>query len=105
MIEIESLGVLLGKSIMIAYFGRIMSKPSNNCIVVKLGTQVVVGEAGLAISRLENIVEEVANLSKENKVVLVSSGAVGLGQKALRLDASLELSQKQACAAVGQSIL
>lgn len=82
-----------------------MAKLNKSCIVIKLGTQVVVDELGLATSRLERIVGEVAVLAQDRAVVLVSSGAVGLGRKALKLLGPLELSQKQACAAVGQSIL
>jgi glutamate 5-kinase len=82
-----------------------MSKTPSNCLLIKLGTQVVVDETGPAMARLENIVKEVAKLAEERPIVLVSSGAVGLGRRALKLKAPLELAQKQACAAVGQSIL
>lgn len=82
-----------------------MSKSNKSCIVIKLGTQVVVDELGLATERLETIVREIVALAQDLRIVLVSSGAVGLGRQALKLVGPLELAQKQACAAVGQSIL
>lgn len=81
---------------------------SSTRIVVKLGTQVVVDQTtGLpALERLGAIVNDIAKLKASgNEVILVSSGAVGMGRQALNLKGSLDLSQKQACAAVGQSRL
>jgi glutamate 5-kinase len=83
-----------------------MINPSR--IVIKLGTQVVVDQtSGLpALERLGAIVNDIAQLkSKGHEVILVSSGAVGMGRQALKLSGPLELPQKQACAAVGQSRL
>lgn len=77
-------------------------------IVVKLGTQVVVDQgSGLpALERLGAIINDIAKLKKNgHEVILVSSGAVGMGRQALNLTGPLELPQKQACAAVGQSRL
>ena len=77
-------------------------------IVVKLGTQVVTDEAdtGLAEERLGEIMRQMVELSHEgNELLLVSSGAVGLGRKTLSLPLALTLIQKQSCAAVGQSLL
>ena len=77
-------------------------------IVVKLGTQVVVDQpSGLpALERLGAIVNDIAKLKANgHEVILVSSGAVGMGRQALKLSGPLELPQKQACAAVGQSRL
>jgi len=77
-------------------------------VVVKMGTNVIIGNEGLpALSRLYAIMESVATLRREGKeVILVSSGAIGLGSQALNLEGkprTLEL--KQACAAVGQGRL
>lgn len=78
-------------------------------VVVKLGTSTVTGAAGeLAIERLELIVRAVADLQKHGRqMVLVSSGAVGLGRGWLGLHKSRlgDMATKQACAAVGQSLL
>jgi glutamate 5-kinase len=77
-------------------------------IVVKLGTQVVVDQTtGLpALERLGAIIHDIAKLTtSDHEVILVSSGAVGMGRQALNLKGAINLSQKQACAAVGQSRL
>ena len=75
-------------------------------IVIKLGTQILISESAIATERLRLIVDETAQLlDAGHKVVIVSSGAVGLGRTELQLKGPLELSQKQACAAVGQSAL
>jgi glutamate 5-kinase len=80
----------------------------SNRIVVKLGTQVVVDQTtGLpALERLGAIINDIAKLKANgHEVILVSSGAVGMGRHALNLNGPIDLSQKQACAAVGQSRL
>jgi glutamate 5-kinase len=77
-------------------------------VVIKLGTYVLTSpEGGLASSRLEDLVAQCAWLANEagKKVILVSSGAVGLGKGALEMDRLVSLADKQACAAVGQSLL
>jgi len=77
-------------------------------IVVKLGTQVVVDHAsGLpARTRLNTIVGDLATLKRAgHEVIMVSSGAVGMGRQALAIPGALDLPLKQACAAVGQSQL
>ncbi|MFI5181590.1 MAG: glutamate 5-kinase [Thermoanaerobaculia bacterium] len=74
-------------------------------IVVKAGTNVVMREeGGVALGRLFGLIESVAALRKEGRdVLIVSSGAIGLGVQRLRLKSRpIELSLKQACAAVGQ---
>lgn len=79
-------------------------------IVVKLGTHVVTHDGiELALGRLMGIVESLARLrrgSPPREVVLVSSGAVGLGMRVLGLkDRPRSLGLRQACAAVGQGHL
>lgn len=76
-------------------------------IVIKLGTQIVVDASGhLALERLRALAEQCVALHRAGKeLILVSSGAVGLGRNRLRRDGSLTLTEKQACAAVGQSLL
>lgn len=80
-------------------------------IVIKLGTQVVIELAGgvdgqFASERLEGLTRQCAELVSQGKeVILVSSGAVGLGRQALKLTGPLSLNEKQACAAVGQNLL
>src|SRR3990170_7645254 len=78
-------------------------------IVVKVGTATVTGPEGdLCVERVGPIVRSIADLMKSGRrVVLVSSGAVGLGRAWLDLHPSRlgDLVTKQACAAVGQSLL
>lgn len=76
-------------------------------IVIKLGTQIVVEPDGqLAVSRLRALMAQCAALHSDGKeVIIVSSGAVGLGRNRLKQQGTLTLSEKQACAAVGQSLL
>lgn len=77
-------------------------------VVVKLGTAVLMkDEGGIALSRFYSFVEGIAELIGMGKeVLLVTSGAVGLGVQRLGLDKRpRELPLKQACAAVGQGRL
>lgn len=78
-------------------------------LVIKLGTSTVTGGQGeLFLERIEPIVRSIATLqTSRRQVVLVSSGAVGLGRGWLGLHPSRlkDMATKQACAAVGQSLL
>jgi glutamate 5-kinase len=77
-------------------------------IVVKLGTHVVTTDGvQLAKDRLNNLVASVVALRAAGReVVLVSSGAVGMGMQVLGLkDRPRSLGLRQACAAVGQGSL
>jgi glutamate 5-kinase len=77
-------------------------------IVIKLGTHVVTHDGReFALGRVFALVEALARLRRAGTdVVLVSSGAVGLGRRALGLDqAKLSLGLRQACAAAGQGRL
>ncbi|HWP83867.1 MAG TPA: glutamate 5-kinase [Terriglobia bacterium] len=78
-------------------------------IVIKVGTAVVTGPEGeLCAERVRPLVRSIAGMMKSGRrLVLVSSGAVGLGRAWLGLHPSRlgDLVTKQACAAVGQSLL
>lgn len=76
-------------------------------IVIKLGTNVLRNEDGeVALSRIYSFIEDISKLVKNGKeVIIVTSGAVGLGKKKLELESTEEDGVKQACAAVGQSRL
>ena len=76
-------------------------------IVIKLGTNVLRNEDGeVAVSRIYSFIEDISKLIKNGKeVIVVTSGAVGLGKKKLNLDSTDGDGIKQACAAVGQSRL
>ncbi len=77
-------------------------------IVVKLGTNVIMRADGkVALGLLCGLVESIAALREQGvEVLVVSSGAVGLGVERLALPARPKaLAEVQACAAVGQSRL
>lgn len=78
-------------------------------IVVKVGTSSITHkETGrIDLKKLEILVRELSDLHNQGKdVVLVSSGAIGVGAKALGMAKKPdELEKKQACAAVGQARL
>ena len=77
-------------------------------LVVKLGTHVVIGDGGdVATLRVMNLVESLARQRRGGRdVVLVSSGAVGMGMRLLCLQQRpRSLGLRQACAAVGQGHL
>lgn len=77
-------------------------------IVVKLGTNVIMRADGkIALGLLCGLVEQIAAVrSRGFEVLVVSSGAVGLGVERLGLASRpTALEQVQACAAVGQSRL
>ncbi|MDD3218440.1 MAG: glutamate 5-kinase [Lachnospiraceae bacterium] len=78
-------------------------------IVIKIGTSSLVHpETGkLDLIKLEILVREISDLRNQGKeVVLVSSGAIGVGSASLGLHTKpTEISKKQACAAIGQAKL
>lgn len=74
-------------------------------IVVKVGTSTLTHKTGrLNIRRVETLVKTIADLQNAGyEMILVSSGAVGLGMSKLGLtEKPKETPMKQACAAVGQ---
>jgi glutamate 5-kinase len=78
-------------------------------VVIKLGTNTVTGAEGeVCLDRITPIVRSIVGLKNEGRqVVLVSSGAVGLGAGRLGLSRFRlnDLVLRQACAAVGQNLL
>ncbi len=75
-------------------------------IVVKVGSALLVDQAGGQLNRswLETLVQDLLHLrARGQEVVLVSSGAIALGRRELKLPAgALKLEESQAAAAVGQ---
>ncbi len=77
-------------------------------VVVKLGTGVLTRGIGeLNTERVAALAADLADLrAAGSEVIVVSSGAVGLGMGRLGLKKKpAEVSRKQACAAIGQSLL
>lgn len=74
-------------------------------VVVKVGTSTLTHKTGrLNIRRVEQLVKTLADLQNSGKeIILVSSGAIGLGMSKLGLvEKPTDTPSKQACAAVGQ---
>lgn len=74
-------------------------------IVVKVGTSTLTHKTGrLNIRRVETLVKTLADIQNAgHEIILVSSGAIGLGMGKLGLSARpKDTPTKQACAAVGQ---
>ena len=78
-------------------------------IVIKVGTSTITYEetGNINLEKLEKFVRILINLRNKGKeVIVVSSGAVGVGKNALGMDRRPQTeSEKQACAAVGQARL
>ena len=79
--------------------------PEARRIVVKVGTRLLTHESGgLAMEQLERVVDQILSICSDGReVVLVTSGAVGVGMGVLgHSEKPKALAEKQACAAVGQ---
>jgi len=76
-------------------------------IIIKFGTNILTNDEGdVSLSRVYSFIEDVSKLKKSGKeVILVTSGAVGLGKKKLGVKSTDAVAMKQACAAIGQSKL
>jgi len=78
-------------------------------IVVKVGSSSLIHEetGGLDLIQMEHLVRELCDLhSKGKDVILVTSGAIGVGRKAAGLQERPDsIPRKQACAAIGQARL
>ena len=76
-------------------------------IVIKLGTNVIRADDGsMSLPRIFSFIENISSLVKSGKeVIVITSGAVGMGKKKLGLESTTGTALKQACAAIGQSKL
>ncbi|MFA5570269.1 MAG: glutamate 5-kinase [Sphaerochaetaceae bacterium] len=76
-------------------------------IVVKVGTNLLSSADGIDRLRIDAIVEDIAALREKGvDLILVSSGAIGLGAKELKKKAPIkQVALRQACASIGQPIL
>jgi glutamate 5-kinase len=83
-----------------------MQAPQRRRLVVKLGSSLVACEQGPRSAWLASLAADVAALRAEGcEVILVSSGAVALGRRALGIPRPQRLDLKQAAAATGQPLL
>lgn len=78
-----------------------------NRIVFKFGTNVLRNDEGyISLARIYSFIEAIAKFHRMGKeVLIVTSGAVGLGAKKINVEDLDEVTLKQACAAIGQSQL
>jgi glutamate 5-kinase len=76
-------------------------------VVVKVGTNLLSTPEGIDERCIDDIVHQIATLKQMGvQVLLVSSGAIGMGAKELHLkDAVKQVAMRQACASIGQPIL
>lgn len=78
-------------------------------IVIKIGTSTITHDetGALDLVKLEKLVRLLTDLRNQGKdVVLVSSGAIGVGRKAMGIkEKPEETAVRQACAAIGQARL
>ena len=76
-------------------------------IVIKLGTNILRNNDGnVSLPRVFSFIEDISTLVKSGKeVIVITSGAVGLGKKRLGLESTEGTALKQACAAIGQGKL
>lgn len=79
----------------------------NKRVLIKIGTNLIVGNGGINDSFFESLVSEVSKAHKNGiEIIIVSSGAIGSSLNLLNLSKKPEvLQEKQAAAAVGQIVL
>ncbi|MHC4758382.1 MAG: glutamate 5-kinase [Planctomycetota bacterium] len=78
-------------------------------IVIKIGTNILTREGSIEVDSgyIRRIVRQISGLLKEGRqVVLVSSGAIGMGAGQLDIRKKVQdMKMRQACAAIGQPLL
>jgi glutamate 5-kinase len=77
---------------------------NSNIIVLKLGSSTVVdGKGKFKKKWVSSLIKDIKNYGKNKNFVIVSSGAIALGQKYLKINKKkIKLDMSQAIAAVGQ---
>ena len=75
-------------------------------IVVKIGTNILTKNGGVDAGYVRRIAGQVNSLLKAGKqVVIISSGAIGMGLGQLEAERAKDIKMRQACAAIGQPLL
>jgi len=77
---------------------------NSKIVVLKLGSSTVVDNKGKFKKKwITSLIKDIKNYGKKKKFVIVSSGAIALGQKYLKINKKkIKLEMNQAIAAVGQ---
>jgi len=75
-------------------------------IVVKIGTRILTKDAGVDSAYVRRVAGQVNDLLKTGRqVLIVSSGAIGMGLGQLATESAKNIKMRQACAAIGQPLL
>lgn len=75
-------------------------------LVVKVGSAILCGADGVRENWLATLADDIADLRRDGReVVVVTSGAIALGRRRLKLQGPLRLDEKQAASAAGQAAL
>jgi glutamate 5-kinase len=77
-------------------------------VVIKVGSAILTDENGMNLDVIDNLAKEIAFLHNSGReVILVSSGAVAAGRRKISYTPQYEIGirEKQALAAIGQSVL
>jgi len=76
-------------------------------LVIKVGSSLLLTREGPNFPFIEELIRDIAHLKRKNReVILVSSGAIGLGKRELEIEnGSGALPSKQALASIGQTRL
>ena len=77
---------------------------NSKIIVIKLGSSTVIDNKGKFKKRwVTSLIKDIKKFGKEKKFVIVSSGAIALGQKYLKIKKKrIKLEMSQAIASIGQ---
>lgn len=89
------------------YFRQTLFDKSRR-VVIKVGSAILAGETGINRSVIDNLAREISFLKNSGReVILVTSGAVAAGRQKLGVPfaQAVSMPEKQALAAVGQSVL
>jgi len=76
-------------------------------IVIKIGTNTLTKDSGIDVNYVHRIAEQITGLTRSGRqVVIVTSGAIGMGVGQLHLtNKPNEMKMRQACAAIGQPLI
>ena len=76
-------------------------------IVIKIGTNILSKGFGVDKAYIRRIARQVDKLLKDDRqIVIVTSGAIGMGAGQLKMDGPVKTTKmRQACAAIGQPVL
>ena len=75
-------------------------------VVIKIGTNILTKNAGVDTAYVRRVAGQIAKLLKTGRqVVIVSSGAIGMGVGQLDAERARNIKMRQACAAIGQPLL